>query len=145
MEPATTITTAWTLAKTAADITAKLYEFGKSLKGREEKQRVDEMLDKLRELKQSASQLEDENRELHEKLRFKSDEFEWQKSYWLDKNHPERPLCPPCLSKQVIGPLLEMYESNGRLYRRCSVCTSVVQVDPPSIRKNKGMTDMRGI
>jgi hypothetical protein len=35
MEPVTTITSAWTIAKTAGDISKKLYEFGKSLKDRD--------------------------------------------------------------------------------------------------------------
>jgi hypothetical protein len=63
MEPVTTVTTVWTIAKTAGEISKKLYELGKNLKDREAKQQVDEIVDKLRELKQSASELEDENRE----------------------------------------------------------------------------------
>jgi len=55
MEPVATVTTAWTIAKTAAEITKKLSEFRKSLRDRKAKQQVDEILDKLRELKQSAS------------------------------------------------------------------------------------------
>lgn len=77
MEPAT-VAAAWSIAKTAGEISKQLNEFGKGLKEREAKQQVDEILDKVRELKQSASQLEDENRELREKLRFKSDEFEFK-------------------------------------------------------------------
>jgi uncharacterized coiled-coil DUF342 family protein len=57
MEPVTTVTTAWTIAKTAGEISKKLYEFGKSLKDREAKQQLDEIVDKVRELKQSASEL----------------------------------------------------------------------------------------
>ena len=59
MEPITTVTTAWSIAKTAGEISKKLYEFGKSLKDRDAKQQVDEILEKLRELKQSASGLQD--------------------------------------------------------------------------------------
>jgi hypothetical protein len=40
MEPVTTVTAAWTIAKTAGEISKKLYDFGKSLKDREAKQRV---------------------------------------------------------------------------------------------------------
>ena len=75
MEPITTVTTAWTIAKTAGEISKKLYELGKGLKDRDTKHQVDEIVDKLRELKQSASELEDQNRELREKLRFKSDDY----------------------------------------------------------------------
>ena len=78
MEPVTTVTTAWTIAKTAGEISKKLYEFGKSLRDREAKHQVDEILDTLRELKHQASQLEDENRELREKLRFKSDDHQFR-------------------------------------------------------------------
>lgn len=49
MEPVTTAATAWTIAKTAGEISKKLYELGKSLKDREAKQRVDEILDEVRE------------------------------------------------------------------------------------------------
>src|SRR6266568_4044121 len=91
MEPVTTVTSAWTIAKTAADISKKLYELGKSLKDREAKQQVDEITDRLRDLKQHASQLEDENRELREKLRFKGDHYEFRTPFWYHKASPERP------------------------------------------------------
>ena len=70
MEPVTTVTTAWGIAKTAGEIGKKLFELGKQVKDREIKQQLDEILDAVRELKQSASDLQDENRELREKLRF---------------------------------------------------------------------------
>ena len=58
MEPVTVtpVTAAWTIAKTAGEISKKLYEFAKSLKDRDAKQQVEEMLDRLRELKHQASQ-----------------------------------------------------------------------------------------
>ena len=37
----------WTIAKTAGEISKKLYEVGKSLKDRDAKQRVDEILDQF--------------------------------------------------------------------------------------------------
>ena len=37
MEPVTTVTTAWTIARTAGEISKKLYDVGKSLKDREAK------------------------------------------------------------------------------------------------------------
>jgi len=85
MEPVTTVTAARTVVKTAGEISKKLYEFGKSLKDREAKHQVDEMLDKLRQLKQSASEVEDENRGLREKLRFKSDAYEFRTPFYYDK------------------------------------------------------------
>jgi hypothetical protein len=86
MEPFTTVTTAWTIAKTAGEISKKLYEVGKGLKDRDTKHQVDEIIDKLRELKQSASELEDENRELRQKSRFKSDEFVFRNPFWYHKD-----------------------------------------------------------
>jgi hypothetical protein len=115
MEPVTTLTTAWTIAKTAGEVSKKLYELGKNLKDREQKQQVDEILDKLRELKHSASGLEDENRELREKLRFKSDEYEFRNPYWYHKAHPNTSLCPKCFSQEIAAP---MSEQTGR----CLVC-----------------------
>jgi hypothetical protein len=38
MESLTTVTTAWTIAKTAGEVSKKLYEFGKNLKDRDLKQ-----------------------------------------------------------------------------------------------------------
>jgi cell shape-determining protein MreC len=70
MEPVTALT----IAKSAGEIRKKLYEFARSLKDREAKHQIDEILDELRELKQQASQLEDENRNLRKRLDFKSDE-----------------------------------------------------------------------
>jgi len=118
MEPVTTVTTAWTIAKTAGEISKKLFEFGKTLKERDAKQHVDEIVDNLRELKQRASDLEDENRELREKLRFKSDEYEFRDPYWYHKTHPEQALCPKCLAKGIAAP---MGSSSGR----CLVCDKV--------------------
>jgi hypothetical protein len=103
MDPVST----WTIAKTAGEIGKKLYELGKSLKDREAKHQVDEIVDKLRELKQSASELEDENRDLREKLRFKSDAYEFRTPFWYDKAHPGRPLCAQCFAKNIAAPMGE--------------------------------------
>ena len=47
MDPITSLS----LAKTAAELTRQLYDVAKGLKDREAKQRLDEVLDKLRVLK----------------------------------------------------------------------------------------------
>jgi len=60
MEPISTVTTAWTVVKTAGEISKRLYEFSKNLKDRDAKNQIDEILDRVRELKQSASELEDD-------------------------------------------------------------------------------------
>lgn len=114
MEPVTTVTTAWTIAKTAGEISKKLYEFQKSLKDRDAKQHVDEILDQVRELKQVASELEDENRALREKLRFKSAEYEFRNPFWYHKDHPDEKFCPKCFSKSIAAAIGE----SGR----CLVC-----------------------
>jgi len=128
MEPVTTVTTVWTIAKTAGEISKKLYEFQKSLKDRDAKQHVDEILDQLRELKQSASQLEDENRELREKLRFKSDEYEFRTPFWYAKDNPKQALCSKCFAQQIAAPMGEPGQGCNDLYRRCLVCYNTVQV-----------------
>lgn len=129
MEPATTFTTAWGIAKTAGEISKKLYAFGKGLKDREAKQHVDEILDQLRELKQSASELEDENRELRDKLRFKGEDFEFKNPFWYDKAHPERPLCPKCYGNLQASPMSDAYRSVG-VWRKCLVCANPIEIEP---------------
>ena len=125
MEPVTTITTAWTIAKSAGEISKRLYEFGKSLKDREAKQQIDEILDKVRELKQTASELEDENRELREKLRFKSDDYAFRNPFWYFKANPAQPLCPKCFARQVRAPLGEKDYNCDTGFRRCLVCSEI--------------------
>ena len=127
MEPVTTVTTAWTIAKTAGEISKRLYEFQKSLKDREANQHVDEILDKLRELKQSASALEDENRELKEKLRFQSDQYVFRSPFRYNKDRPNEPLCVKCFTRNIEGPMSEVREGST-LYRRCLVCDKVEKV-----------------
>ncbi len=128
MEP-TTVATAWTIAKTAGEISKKLYEFGKGLKDREAKQQVDEILDKLRELKQSASELEDENRELGEKLRFKSDEYEFRSPFWYHEAHPTQALCPKCFASGIAAPMSKAGQGVGAKFCLCLVCSHTVQVN----------------
>jgi hypothetical protein len=127
MEPVTAVTSAWTIAKTAGEITKRLYEFGKQLKDRELKQQVDEILDQVRDLKQSASELEDENRDLRDELRFKSDAFEFRMPFWYDKAHPDQPLCAKCFAKEIIAPMgLPGHNNINPEYRPCLVCNDLV-------------------
>ena len=128
MEPVTTVTTALSIAKTAGEISKKLYDFAKSLKDREAKQQVDEILDKLRELKQSASKLEDENRALREKLRFKSDDYQFRSPFWYSKAHPDQPLCPKCFANEIAAPMGEPGQECNERYRRCLVCENTLEV-----------------
>ncbi|MGC9994619.1 MAG: hypothetical protein ABSE79_04805 [Terriglobia bacterium] len=126
MEPVTTVATAWTIAKTAGEISKKLYEFGKGLKDREAKNQIDEILDKVRELKQSASELEDQNRELKEKLRFRSEDFEFKNPFWFEKSHPDRALCPKCFVDELVAPVSEPIGSTSGTYRRCFHCGEAI-------------------
>lgn len=130
MEPVTAVTSAWSIAKTAGEISKKLYEFGKSLKDRDAKQHVDEILDELRELKQTASELEDENRELREKLRFKSGDYEFRTPFYYGKDNPHQPLCAKCFSKGIPAPMGELGQGCMEDYRRCLVCGDAVQTKP---------------
>jgi hypothetical protein len=124
MEPVTTVTGVWAVAKTAGEISKKLYEFGKGIKDRDAKQHVDEILDKLRELKQSASELEDQNRELREKLRFKSEDFEFCTPFWYEKAKPEQALCAKCFAKGIAAPMGLPGQDCGPNFRRCLVCNN---------------------
>jgi hypothetical protein len=136
MEPIATVTTAWTIAKTAGEISKKLLELGKSLKEREVKQQIGEITDRLRELKQSASELEDENRELREKLRFKSDDYEFRNPFWYDKAHSDQPLCPKCFANKIAAHMGEPGLGCNIAYRLCLVCDNTIAVSrsrPPRV------------
>jgi len=126
MEPAA----AWTIAKTAAEISKKLYEFGKSLKDRQLKQQIDEILDELRDLKQSASGLEDENRELREKLRFNRENYDFRTPFWYEKTRPDEALCPKCFANKIASPMGEPGQMCNANYRRCLVCENTFEVNP---------------
>lgn len=123
MEPITTVTGVLTLAKTAAEVSKKLNEVWKNAKDRETKQQIEAILDSLHDLKQEAVALEDQNRELREKLRFKSDEYEFRNPFWYHKSHPDDPLCPTCFAKQIPAPMgkVGIYENR----RRCLVCENL--------------------
>lgn len=115
--------TGWTIVKGVTEATNKLYGVAKDLKDRDAKQKLDGIVDELRDLKRQASELEDQNRELREKLRFKSDEFEFKKPFWYEKSHPERPLCPKCFANEIIAPVAEQKSfTPGNTYPRCLHC-----------------------
>jgi hypothetical protein len=86
------------------------------LKDREARRQVEEILDRVRDLKQSASELEDENRGLRDKLRFKSDEFEFKNPFWFELKHSERPLCPKCFAAEKICPMSAPYSTGYAMY-----------------------------
>ena len=119
--------TGWTVVKNIADATKKLYEVAKGLKDYETKQKLDEVLDELRDLKQQASDLEDENRELRESLRFKSDDFEFKNPFYFEKKHPDRALCPKCFSKHIIAPVAAPYDNGHGVWRECLSCETTIE------------------
>jgi hypothetical protein len=112
------------------EIGKKLYELSRKVKDHDIKNQIDEIGDKVRELKQSASELEDENRDLREKLRFKSDAYEFRHPFWYDKANPDRALCPKCHAKNIDGQMGEPGQGCSRTHRRCLVCDHGVQVAP---------------
>lgn len=128
MEPISTVTTAWTIAKAAGEISKKLFDLGKSIKDREIRQQIDEIVDKLRDLKQSASDLEDENRDLREKLRFSADNYEFRNPFWYDRANPTQPLCAKCFANKTLAPMGEPGQGCSREYRRCLVCSALIEV-----------------
>jgi hypothetical protein len=129
MEPVTVITTALGLAKSAGDITSKLNELYKNVKDREIKQQVAELLDQMQELKRSAYAIEDESRDLREKLRFKSDDFEFRPPFYYEKTKPQQALCPRCFHEGKAAPMGDDGQGCGSGYRLCLVCREYVQVD----------------
>jgi hypothetical protein len=128
MEPITAISTAITLTKSAAELSKKLYDFGKGLKDRDEKRQVDEMVDALTELKRSASELEDENRDLREKLRFKSDDYEFRTPFYYHKARSNQPFCAKCFAQKIEAPMGEQGQDCNEAYRKCLVCSNFVEV-----------------
>jgi hypothetical protein len=103
---------AWETPKTVAQLSTRVFNFRKTLKGSEEKRQVDEIIDALSELKHSAGQLEDENRDLRELLRFKSDDYVFRTPYRYHKDRPAEPLCMKCFAKGGVAPTV----------RQCLVC-----------------------
>ena len=122
--------TGWSLVKTIADATKNLYEVAKGLKDHETKQKVDEILDRLRDLKQQASELEDENHELRKKLRFRGDEFHFTNPFWFRTGDVAQAFCPKCFAKEIAAPMTKSFTTNGTMYRRCLVCGDVVSEKP---------------
>lgn len=125
---------AWEIAKTVAQLSAKVFNFRKTLKSSGEKHQVDEILDALSELKQSAGELEDENRELREKLRFKSDDFVFRNPFWYHKGRPDEPLCAKCFANHVEGHVGEPGVGVSPNHRHCLVCGSNVALTNQQFR-----------
>jgi hypothetical protein len=141
--------TGWTIVKSAAEATKKLYEVAKELKDRDAKQKVGEILDGLQQLKQDASQLEDENRTLKERLEFKSEKYTFRSPFYYAADTAERALCAKCFFKDMAAPMGEPYKGTGGNWRRCLVCDNAVMVERiesprPAVRRMGGRNSWMG-
>ena len=105
-----------------------IFEIAQGTSKLETKQQLMDVYDSLMSLKREAAELEDSNRDLKEKLRFKTDEFEFKNPFWYEKAHPDRPLCPKCFADKKIAPMSDAYEASG-LFRKCLVCGDYVEVE----------------
>ena len=109
-----------------------LYEAAQGVSNLDTKRQLMDVYDTLMNLKHEASELEDENHALKEKLRFKSEEFEFKNPFYYDRRNANQPLCPKCFSVQKIGPMGELHRyANGAAYRPCLVCDNRVEVERP--------------
>jgi hypothetical protein len=120
---------AWTVLKTASELSSKLFAFRKTLKSAEEKQQIDEILDALSELKQLASKLEDENRELRKNLRFRSDDYVFRTPFRFHKDRPDVALCVKCFANEIEAPMGEPGLGVSPRYRHCLVCGNNVEIE----------------
>jgi hypothetical protein len=134
MEPVTAVTTAWSIVKNAGEASTKLHDLWKSVKDREIKQQIGEILDKLTELKMEAASLEDENRALREKLRFKSDAYVFRTPFWYAKDNDQQSLCPKCFSNEKPSPMGVRGQGCGGDYRMCLVCGCFIEVGEEGFR-----------
>lgn len=96
-----------------------------------------EVYDQLMSLKRNTADLEDQNRELKEKLRFRSEDFDFKNPFWYEKRYPDRPLCPKCRSKQVAAPVGAPYDNGSGVFRRCLTCDTPLE-EGPSRRSGTG-------
>jgi hypothetical protein len=118
----------WAIAKTVGELITKAVSFRKNLKSSEEKREVDEILETLRDLKHSALELEDQNRELRERLRFKSDDYEFRNPFWYHRDRPVQPLCAKCFASHTEGPMGEQGRGCIESCCACLVCGKTTPV-----------------
>ncbi len=105
-----------------------IYEIAQGTSKLETKQELMDVNDTLMNLKRAAGDLEDQNRELKEKLRFKSEDFEFRNPFWFENKYPERALCPKCFSKHVLAPVATPHETASEgVSRQCLACDTSIQ------------------
>jgi hypothetical protein len=116
-----------TLFNAIATAGKTIYEIAQGTSKLETKQQLMEVYDTLMNLKREAAELEDQNHDLKEKLRFKSDEFEFKNPFWFDKKNPDRALCPSCFSKQIVAPVAAPYDNGIGVWRKCLSCDTTIE------------------
>ena len=126
-----------TLFNAIATAGKTIYDIAQGTAKLETKQQLMEVYDSLMNLKREAAELEDQNRDLKNKLRFKSDEFEFKNPFWFEKNFPDRALCPKCFSKQIVAPVSAPYDNDVAIWRRCLSCETSIE----ETRSKRGGTD----
>jgi len=114
-----------------------IYEIAQGTAKLEEKQRLLDVYNSLMELKREASELEDQNHDLKQKLRFKSNEFEFKNPFWYEKINPDRALCPKCFSKEIVAPVGEYQQGSSGAWRNCLACDTRIE-ETPTRRSNPG-------
>lgn len=119
--------TGFSLFRTVTEAAKRIADVAKDVKDYETKKKLGEVQDIMISLKQAASELEDENHDLKEKLRFRSDDFEFRNPFWYEKKHPDRALCPKCYVDQKISPVSAPYDNEVAIWRRCLACGTAVE------------------
>ena len=116
-----------TLFNAIATAGKTIYEIAQGTSQLEQKQQLMGVYDTLMSLKREAGELEDENHDLKQKLRFKTDDFEFKNPFWFEKKHLDRALCPKCFSKQIIAPVAAPYDNGIGVWRRCLTCDTTIE------------------
>lgn len=118
---------AWDATKMAGEISTKISKLIENVKDRAHKRQLEEIWDQVRELKRASAALEDENRDLREKLRFKSDDYEFRSPFWYAKKNPQQALCPKCFANNIPAPMGAPGQGCSEGWRLCLVCNHYVE------------------
>jgi hypothetical protein len=133
-----------TLFNAIATAGKTIYEVAQGTSKLETKQQLMDVYDTLMNLKREAAELEDANRDLRQKLRFRSDDFEFKNPFWYEKTHADRPLCAKCFANEKVAPMGEPYRSTIAICRRCLVCDNRIEIEPAPRNHNYGPAGPRG-
>lgn len=123
LDPASAIS----LATNVTNLMKTLFGVAKEQQRQEVKDQIIEVIDALQELKLRAVELEDQNRELKEKLRFKSDDFDYREPFYFEKSKPNVLLCPRCFveHKRAAPMSYQVRDDDGTVFRKCNVCDKI--------------------